>query len=50
MTTRGVQEDLIPTFVQIIDEVLMNANNATLIEKNKNRINELMSSRPLFAW
>jgi len=50
LTSRGVQEDLIPTFVQIIDEVLMNASNADIIAKNKNRVNELMSKRPLFAW
>lgn len=50
LTSRGVQEDLIPTFVQIIDEVLMNASNADIIAKNKNKIHELMSSRPLFAW
>jgi glycine hydroxymethyltransferase len=50
LTSRGVQEDLIPTFVQIIDEVLMNASNADIIAKNKNRVNELMSNRPLFAW
>ncbi len=50
LTSRGVQEDLIPVFVQIIDEVLMNASNAEIVAKNKARINELMSSRPLFAW
>jgi glycine hydroxymethyltransferase len=50
LTTRGVQEDLIPLLVEIIDEVLMSKNNEDVIEKNKNRINELMSSRPLFAW
>lgn len=50
LTSRGVQEDLIPTFVQIIDEVLMNASNADIIAKNKSRVNELMSNRPLFAW
>jgi glycine hydroxymethyltransferase len=50
LTSRGVQEDLIPTFVQIIDEMLMNASNADIIAKNKNRVNELMSNRPLFAW
>jgi glycine hydroxymethyltransferase len=50
LTSRGIQEDLIPTFVQIIDEVLMNASNADIIAKNKSRITELMSSRPLFAW
>lgn len=50
LTSRGVQEDLIPLFVEIIDEVLMSKNNEDVIAKNKNRINELMNSRPLFAW
>jgi len=50
LTTRGIQEDLIPTFVNIIDEVLMNSSNVDVIAKNKNRINELMLGRPLFAW
>lgn len=50
LTSRGVQEDLIPTFAAIIDEVLMNGLDAEIIAKNKARINELMSKRPLFAW
>jgi glycine hydroxymethyltransferase len=50
LTSRGVQEDLIPLFVEIIDDVLMNSANAESIEKNKNRINDLMTNRPLFAW
>lgn len=50
LTSRGVQEDLIPLFVEIIDDVLMNHKNESALEKSKIKINELMSSRPLFAW
>lgn len=50
LTSRGVQEDLIPVLVQIIDDVLMSNKNEVVIAKNKNKINELMSGRPLFAW
>lgn len=50
LTSRGVQEDLIPLFVEIIDDVLINSTDVDTIAKNKNKINELMSSRPLFAW
>lgn len=50
LTSRGVQEDLIPVLVQIIDEVLMSNKNEDVIAQNKNKINELMSGRPLFAW
>lgn len=50
ITSRGIQADLIPLFVEIIDDVLMNTAKAENIAKNKNRINELMLHRPLFAW
>lgn len=50
LTSRGVQEDLIPLFVEIIDDVLMNSANTETIANNKNRINDLMTNRPLFAW
>jgi len=50
LTSRGIQEDLIPLFVEIIDDVLMNSQDVEAIAKNKNRINELMTNRPLFAW
>jgi len=49
-TSRGIQEDFMPLFVEIIDEVLMHGNDVVKIAKNKSRINELMSSRPLFSW
>lgn len=50
LTSRGVQEDLIPLFAEIIDDVLMHGKDEEVARKNKNRINELMSNRPLFAW
>ena len=50
LTSRGIQEDLIPLFVEIIDDVLMNRNNEQSIAHSKSKINELMSNRPLFAW
>lgn len=50
LTSRGIQEDLIPLFAEIIDDVLMHGKDEEVARKNKNRINELMSNRPLFAW
>ncbi len=50
LTSRGVQEDLIPTFANIIDDVLMNSSDLDRLAQNKARVNELMSNRPLFAW
>ena len=50
LTSRGVQEDLIPTFANIIDDVLMNSSDLDRLAQNKARVNELMSKRPLFAW
>ncbi len=50
LTSRGVQEDLIPVLVEIIDDVLMHGRDEAIALKNNKRINELMSGRPLFAW
>lgn len=48
ITTRGVNENEVPKIVQLINEVLCNPNNETIIQKVKSSVNELMSSRPLF--
>ena len=50
LTSRGVTEAEIPHIVALIDRVLMNANNQTLLSEVKKEVNALMSSRPLFAW
>lgn len=50
ITTRGVKEDAIPTVVDMIDEVIMNIDNQTVIADVRKRVNELMQEYPLFAY
>ncbi len=49
LTTRGAKEDLIPTVVDFIDEILSNIDNKGVIESVKQRVNALMAGFPLFA-
>lgn len=50
ITTRGVKEDVIPQIVQMIDEVIMNIENETVITDVRTRVNKLMSNYPMFAY
>lgn len=50
LTSRGVNNDEIPQIVALIDRVLMNANNQTILSEVKKEVNALMSNKPLFAW
>jgi glycine hydroxymethyltransferase len=50
LTSRGVKENEISQMVQLIDRVLMNANNEKIITEVRNEVNALMSDKPLFAW
>lgn len=50
LTSRGVKENEISQMVQLIDRVLMNANNEQVISEVRNEVNALMSGKPLFAW
>lgn len=50
LTSRGVNENEISQMVQLIDRVLMNANNEQIISEVRNEVNALMSGKPLFAW
>jgi glycine hydroxymethyltransferase len=50
LTSRGVNETEIPQIVALIDRVLMNATNETVLSEVKKEVNALMSSKPLFAW
>ncbi|MFZ9586273.1 MAG: serine hydroxymethyltransferase [Crocinitomicaceae bacterium] len=50
ITTRGVKENEIKSIVSLIDRALMQRNEADAIAKVRKEVNELMSSRPLFAW
>lgn len=50
ITTRGIKEDKINYIVELIDEVIMNRENANTIASVKSRVNELMQNLPLFGW
>ena len=50
ITTRGIKENTIPQIVDLIDTVLMNIDNKNIIEDVRNKVNNLMSQYPLFAY
>jgi len=49
ITTRGLKEKDIPVIVDLIDEVLMNIDNETVIGQVKKKVNTKMKKYPLFA-
>lgn len=48
ITTRGLKENDMETIVDLIDEVINNYENETVLEGIANKVNNLMDSRPLF--
>ena len=50
ITTRGLKEDLMPVIVDLIDEVLSNVDNETVIHSVEKRVNKIMGDFPLFAY
>jgi glycine hydroxymethyltransferase len=50
ITSRGVKENEIPKIVELIDKVLSNKEDDTVISEVKKEVNGLMSGRPLFQW
>ncbi|MDF1673508.1 MAG: serine hydroxymethyltransferase [Vicingaceae bacterium] len=48
ITTRGVKEAEIVKIVELIDKVITNKDNDSIIEEVRNEVNELMSNFPLF--
>ena len=48
ITTRGLKEKDMEKIVELIDSVIINYNDTEMIKKIKNKVNEFMSSRPLF--
>jgi len=50
LTTRGAKEDVIPEVVGMIDEVITNIENETVISGVANKVNALMAKYPLFAY
>ncbi len=50
ITTRGVKEDMMPVIVDIIDEVLSSPEDEKVIASVRQRVNEMMETRPIFAY
>ena len=50
ITTRGLKEEHMEPIVNLIDEVISNIENETVIEDVKKRVNEMMADFPLFAY
>lgn len=50
ITTRGLVEDDMETIVELIDRVLMNHTNETVIEEVADAVNEMMSERAIFVF
>ena len=50
ITTRGLKENDMAYVVDLIDEVIQNHENETVLEAVAAKVNELMSGRPLFQY
>ncbi|MBI2281275.1 MAG: serine hydroxymethyltransferase [Bacteroidetes bacterium] len=50
ITTRGVKEAEIVKIVELLDRVITNRNNETIIEEVRDEVNELMEKYPLFNF
>lgn len=49
VTSRGLKENDMSTIADLIDQVIMNYENETVLEEVAEKVNELMSDRPLFV-
>jgi glycine hydroxymethyltransferase len=49
ITTRGIKEDAIPYIVDLIDKVIINYEDKSVISEVRNSVNKLMSKYPIFA-
>ncbi|RNL86311.1 serine hydroxymethyltransferase [Sinomicrobium pectinilyticum] len=50
ITTRGLKEDDVKTVVELIDEVIVNHTDEAVIDGVREKVNNLMKTRPLFQW
>src|ERR1035437_1666464 len=50
ITTRGLRGKHMPIIVDLVDEVISNINNASVIDSVRERVNEMMAELPLFSW
>lgn len=50
ITTRGAKEDLMVEIVDMIDTVLSNVENETVIKSVRDKVNSIMTEYPMFAY
>ena len=50
ITTRGVKEDLMEPIAELIDNVIRNNENDSVIKQVKDKVNSLMKDYPLFGY
>ena len=50
VTTRGLKEADMQTIVNLIDEVITDFENEDILENVAQKVNDLMSEKPLFVW
>ncbi len=50
ITTRGMKEKDMAIIVDLIDKVLLNADNENVINDVRGRVNKMMEGFPMFAW
>ncbi len=50
ITTRGMKEEDMLLIVELIDEVLQNADNEEVIAAVRSKVNKAMEAFPMFAW
>lgn len=50
ITTRGIKENEIKTIVDLIDKVICNATNQSIIQSVKADVKSLVNNKPLFAY
>ena len=50
ITTRGVKEDAMGDIVEMIDTVLSNPENPAVIASVREKVNAMMTDKPMFAW
>ena len=50
VTTRGLKEDDMNAIVDLIDEVILNHTDETILESIAEKVNTMMLHRPIFTW
>ena len=50
ITTRGLKEEHMEPIVDMIDDVISNIDNSAKLTAVREKVNEMMSEFPLFAW